>query len=140
MFSFFFLISEFLISFQVFENRPFYQHFIEFFLLKEWGKEACEVLLKSEALDTVLKSKKHYDVILVEQFNTDCSMGVAHILKSPVIALSSCALMPWHYDRFGLPLNPSYIPTLFLGQNEEMSFIYRVANWITTHTMKFLYK
>ncbi|XP_055375679.1 UDP-glycosyltransferase UGT5-like [Condylostylus longicornis] len=124
-----------------FENRRFYNHFLEFFLLYDWGKQACQTALYSDSIRDVLKFGKQdpYDIIIMEQFNTDCMMSVAHLLKAPVIALSSCALMPWHYDRIGNPGIPSYIPSLFLGQSEEMSFPYRLANWITFHGMKFLY-
>ncbi|XP_055920857.1 UDP-glucosyltransferase 2-like isoform X1 [Eupeodes corollae] len=127
------------INLQLFENRPIYSHFLEFFLLHEWGKEACNHTIKSPALAQVLKHKNRYDVIIMEQFNTDCLMGVAHVLKAPVIALSSCALMPWHYERFGNPIIPSYIPALFMGQAEKMDFLSRVGNWISFHGLNFLY-
>ncbi|XP_037961145.1 UDP-glycosyltransferase UGT5-like [Teleopsis dalmanni] len=127
------------VDLKFFENRRFYNHFVEFFMLNQWGQEACNFTLKSEALGQVLRQKTPYDVIIIEQFNTDCMMGVAHMLKAPVIALSSCALMPWHYERTGSPIIPSHIPALFLGVSEEMSFPERLANWITFHGMKLLY-
>lgn len=127
------------VNLKVFENRPFYSHFLEFFMLHEWGKEACNLTIKSPALAQALKQKIPYDIVLMEQFNTDCLMAVAHILKVPVIGLSSCALMPWHYERVGNPIIPSYIPALFLGQSEKMGFLHRVANWVSFHGLNFLY-
>ncbi|XP_070065012.1 uncharacterized protein [Drosophila virilis] len=129
------------VDLKFFEKRPFYNHFIEFFLLHEWGKEACNLTLRSEALQTVLKRKAgYYDVIVLEQFNTDCMMGVAHQLQAPVVALSSCAMMPWHYERMGVPIIPSYIPALFMGQSQDMNFGGRLANWFSFHTLNWLYK
>uniref|UniRef100_A0A1A9ZYS6 Uncharacterized protein n=1 Tax=Glossina pallidipes TaxID=7398 RepID=A0A1A9ZYS6_GLOPL len=64
---------------------------------------------------------------------------VAHLLRAPVIALSSCPLMPWHYGRTCSPIIPSYIPALFLGQSEQMSLSGRLANWIPFHVPKLLY-
>ncbi|XP_075151213.1 UDP-glycosyltransferase UGT5-like [Haematobia irritans] len=125
---------------KVFENRRFYNHFLEFFLLYEWGKDACNHTLRSEALQKVLHNKVKYDIILVEQFNSDCMMGVAYKLNAPVIALSSCAIMPWHYERMGMPIIPSYIPATFMGQSEEMTFGGRICNWITFHVMIAMYK
>lgn len=87
-----------------------------------------------------MRQKVRYDVILLEQFNSDCMMGVAHMLQAPVIGLSSCAMMPWHYERMGMPIIPSYIPALFLGQSEDMSLGGRIANWISFHALNLMYK
>ena len=125
---------------QMFENRNFYNHFIEFFMLYEWGIQACNHTLRSDALRQIMRRDTHYDVILVEQFNTDCMMGVAHLLGAPVIALSSCAMMPWHYERMGVPIIPSYIPATFMGQSEDMDLFGRLGNWLTFHGMNLLYK
>ncbi|KAL9925633.1 UDP-glucosyltransferase 2-like isoform 2-T2 [Glossina fuscipes fuscipes] len=127
------------VDLQIFENRRIYNHFVEFFMLYEWGKVACNHTIRSDALTRLMRQDNKFDVILMEQFNTDCMMGVAHLLRAPVIALSSCALMPWHYERMGSPIIPSYIPALFLGQSEEMSLPGRLANWISFHVLKLLY-
>lgn len=62
---------------QWFANRPSYGHFKEFFMLYEWGLEACELAFNSTAIKNILNTKQKYDVILMEQFNSDCLMGVA---------------------------------------------------------------
>lgn len=85
------------------------------------------------------KPAQYYDVILMEQFNSDCMFGLAHILKAPVIALSSCAQMPWHYERMGNPQTPSLTPALFMGYSDQMSFRERLSNWIAHYGMKALY-
>jgi len=105
------------------------------------GREDCNTTLHSRALTEILKNPPgYYDVILLEQFNTDCAMSVAHVFQAPAIGMSSCALMPWHYERFGAPLIPSYISALFQGQSQEMSFAGRLGNWITVHSLNLLYK
>jgi len=114
---------------------------VDFAYLYTYGKDACRETLNGEALEQILKKPQgYYDVILMEQFNTDCLMGVAYKLQAPVVALCSSALMPWHYERMGAPLIPSYISALFLGQSQEMSFGARLGNWVTTHTLNWLYK
>uniref|UniRef100_T1GS16 UDP-glycosyltransferase n=1 Tax=Megaselia scalaris TaxID=36166 RepID=T1GS16_MEGSC len=124
------------------KQQSFYSHISEFFLLLEWGIDHCNATLKSKALLSVLKDrhKVKYDVIITEQFNSDCMMGVAHVLQAPVIALSSCAIMPWYYDRYSIPMNPSYNPALFFGQSENMNFLERLGNWITHHSFNIMYK
>ncbi|KAH8237916.1 hypothetical protein KR032_007190 [Drosophila birchii] len=119
----------------------FLAHYVEFYILYNMGKEACNTTLNSQALEEILKHPPgYYDVIMIEQFNTDCMMSVAHVLQAPVIAMASCALAPWHYERFGVPLIPSYISALFQGKSQEMSLGGRLANWFTVHSMNFLYK
>ncbi|XP_022230648.1 UDP-glycosyltransferase UGT5 [Drosophila obscura] len=120
---------------------PFLFHYAEFYMLYVAGKKACNSTLNSEALATILEHPPgYYDVILMEHFNTDCLMSVAHVLQAPVIGMSSCALMPWHYERMGAPLIPSYISALFMGQSQEMSFAGRLGNWITVHSINMLYR
>lgn len=109
-------------------------------MLYQWGIEACNHTLRSDALRQVMRKDVHYDVILVEQFNTDCMMAVAHQLKAPVIALSSCAIMPWQYERMGMPIIPSYIPATFMGQSEDMNLAGRIGNWISFHGLNLMYK
>lgn len=109
-------------------------------MLHNWGMQACELALNSTAIQNQLNTKQKYDVILIEQFNSDCMMGVAWKLKAPVIGLSSCTLMPWHYDRVANPLIPSYMPALFLGHSEQMTYAERLSNWITLHGLKLMYK
>ncbi|XP_055597964.1 UDP-glucosyltransferase 2-like [Uranotaenia lowii] len=127
------------VSFELFEYRPSFSHFMEFFMLYDWGKQACENALNSETIKTLVESKVQYDLVLVEQFNNDCMLGVIHMLNAPFIGLSSCPLMPWHYDRVANPQIPSYIPSLFMGYSEKMSFFERMANWMTVFFFKEMY-
>lgn len=53
-------------------------------------------------------------MILVEQFNSDCALGVAHELGAPVVGITSHIMMPFHYKRLGVPYNPTYVPFHFL--------------------------
>lgn len=129
-----------IVYFQWFAKRPWYQHWQEFFMLYQWGMEACELALNSTSVKNILKSNKKFDVILLEQFNSDCMMGVAWKLKAPVIGLSSCVMMPWHYDRLANPIYPSYVPGLFLGHSDQMNFMERWNNWVGINGFKLLYK
>lgn len=129
-------------SFQWFSNPKKYDHFLEFFMLYEWGVESCDLTLNSSAIKNVLNQgrREPFDLIIVEQFNTDCMLGVAHKLKAPVIGLSSCNIMPWHFSQLGLPYEPGFYPTTFLGVTDNMSFPERLANWLTFVYMNVMYK
>lgn len=123
----------------MFADRKTYIHFQEFFMLREWGAENCELVMDTPAVKDLIKNPPHYDLILMEQFNSDCMFGLAYKLRAPVIALSSCAMMPWHYGRMGNPQTPSLTPSLFMGYSDEMDFRGRLSNWLGHYGMKVLY-
>lgn len=109
-------------------------------MLRQWGAEACEKTFTTPAVQEMIKNPPHYDLILMEQFNTDCMYGLANLIPAaPVIALSSCAMMPWHYDRMGNPQTPSLTPSLFMGYSDRMDFRERLSNWVGHFGMKALY-
>lgn len=74
--------------------------------------------------------KKSYDVILVENFNSDCMLGLMHVygLKAPYISLSSSAIMQWSSDRIGVTDNPSYVPLVSSEFTSQMTFLQRLEN------------
>lgn len=111
-------------------------------MIHEWGSDACKNALNSTAIEKVLTIGKDdpYDLIIVEQFNSDCMLGVAHLLNAPVIGLSSCNFMPWHYTKMGLPFEPSFEATLFSHRSNLNTFKARLSNWFTTAYMNYLYK
>lgn len=106
----------------------------------DWGKASCENALNSTHIRNILNTNQKYDIVLMEYFNTDCLLGVPYKLNVPVIGLSSCALMPYHYERIGNPINPSYIPSLFTGYSDDMNYLERLHNWFAVHLINLLYK
>ncbi|EAT48259.1 AAEL000687-PA [Aedes aegypti] len=129
-------------SLEGFSRRTFLDNFVEFYELASWGFETCSSALNSPAMDQVLAlhRSKPYDLIVTEFFSTDCLLGVSHVMKVPFVGLSSCALMPWHYDRVGLPDYPSYIPSEFSTFSERMSFWERFENWFVIRSVNLLYR
>lgn len=119
----------------------FYRHaFISVHELTAWGREACHLMLNNPKIDQILEAGTKFDLLLTELFHTDCALGLAHRLNNtPLVGLSSCVLMPWHYDRMGLPDTPSYIPSEMMGLPEKMTFVERIANFAITHAVKLMY-
>ncbi|XP_023955106.2 UDP-glycosyltransferase UGT5-like isoform X5 [Bicyclus anynana] len=74
--------------------------------------------------------EKDYDVVFVENFNSDCMLGLLHVhgINAPVIALLSSSLMPWSADRIGVTDNPSYVPVLSSDYSSRMTYWQRVEN------------
>lgn len=127
---------------QWFANPKPYDHLLEFFMLHQWGVEACDRTLNSSAIKNVLNQgrREPFDLVIVEQFNTDCMLGIAHKLKAPVVGLSSSNIMPWHYTRYGLPYEPGLITTTFNTGSDHMSFSKRISNWFTLVYMNVMYR
>ncbi|XP_030556761.1 UDP-glucuronosyltransferase 1-3 [Drosophila novamexicana] len=110
-----------------------------FFMLHDWGLRSCRVALNSPLIAQLLSSPQRYDVIILEHFSNDCLAAVAHLLDAPVIALSSCAIMPWHYKRMGTPFINSIMPMNFLTYTDQMSFVERLNNFFHFHIVNTLY-
>ncbi|XP_017070082.2 LOW QUALITY PROTEIN: UDP-glucosyltransferase 2 [Drosophila eugracilis] len=110
-----------------------------YFMLNDWGQRSCKVALNSPLIAQLLESPIRYDVIILENFSNDCMAAVAHLLGAPVIALSSCAIMPWHYKRMGSPFINPIMPMNFLPYTDEMTLIDRLNNFFHFHTVNTLY-
>ncbi|KAM3963660.1 UDP-glycosyltransferase UGT5-like isoform 1-T1 [Aphomia sociella] len=133
-----------------FENRKglldvigfnkFISRFGALYPLNVMALEVCSKLVSHPSLKEVLKNK--YDVVLIEQFNSDCMLGLLKIygIEAPLIGLSSTGLFPWSAERIGLPDNPSYTPILSSPTNNVMNFVERLENTILNVYYKLWYR
>ncbi|XP_013178836.1 PREDICTED: UDP-glucuronosyltransferase 1-7C-like [Papilio xuthus] len=99
----------------------------------------CESIIRQSSVIEALKQK--YDVLIVEQFNSDCMLGLTHVfgIEAPIVGISSCGIMPWTYARIGLHDNPSYIPMLTTPYTSKMTFIQRLDSFISKLYVNDLY-
>ncbi|XP_045481092.1 UDP-glycosyltransferase UGT5-like isoform X4 [Harmonia axyridis] len=102
--------------------------------LSQWGQGICESTYFSERLSEVWDTNRTYDLMVVEMFNTDCFLPISSKFNIPVIAISSSELLPWVSFRFGIPLNPSYMPSIFMGYPRKLNFLQRFENSLLTWT------
>ncbi|XP_063365012.1 UDP-glycosyltransferase UGT5-like isoform X2 [Cydia amplana] len=108
--------------------------------LANFGTENCRELLRNEEVQNVWKSKAKFDIILVEQFQSDCSLGLAYVLGAPVVGMTSHTPLPWHFDRFGMPYNPSYVPFMFFDGGTKPSLYQRIEAFVFNAYFNTLYK
>ncbi|XP_044733862.1 UDP-glycosyltransferase UGT5-like isoform X2 [Chrysoperla carnea] len=106
-----------------------FRNILDHFFLGQKGAQNCEALNYPQ-VQNLIRSNKTYDLIIHEHFNTDCFMALNYIFKAPNIGLSSCTMMPWLFDRFGIPNNPSYMPVNLLHYGDKMTFFERVINTV----------
>ncbi|XP_034473734.1 UDP-glucuronosyltransferase 2B31 [Drosophila innubila] len=106
------------------------------------GQKTCGTLYASGHVQTVLKrhQEKPYDLLLTEYFSTDCQLAIAKLLHLPIIGVSTCALMPYFYDRIDLPDTPAYIQSEFVGFAQPLNWSDRLLNFVQAKLLKFLYK
>ncbi|CAH2248038.1 jg12742 [Pararge aegeria aegeria] len=112
---------------------------ISLFLVNS-GTENCKTLLGDENVQNLWKTKAKFDVVVIEHFNSDCSLGLAHQLGAPVVAVSSHLLLPWHYKRFGIPYNPSFVPFLLLEGGTKPTLYQRLERTLFDTYINVLYK
>lgn len=108
--------------------------------VRPFATACCNGGLKHEAIQKLAKSKEHFDLILMEYFNTHCFSGFIKKFSAPVIGLSSHVLMPWVNDWTGNPDNPSYIPLINMDRSDDMSFLQRVEHLLVYTYVKIYYR
>ncbi|CAH0727076.1 unnamed protein product, partial [Brenthis ino] len=126
------------------DDLAFHRSYLSIFevglFLTNTGKENCEVLVANQNVRGLIENKRKFDVVVVEQFNSDCALGIAYKLKAPVVGIMSHILMPWHYKRFGIPNNPSFVPFHFLEGGTKPSLLQRVERTIFDVYFNLLYR
>ncbi|XP_044750032.1 UDP-glycosyltransferase UGT5-like isoform X4 [Coccinella septempunctata] len=100
--------------------------------LSQWGQAICESTYFSGRLNEILNTTIPYDLIVVEMFNTDCFLPISFKFKAPIVAISSSTLLPWVISRSGIPLNPSYMQSVFMGYPKNLDFLERFENSMIT--------
>ncbi|XP_023305658.2 UDP-glycosyltransferase UGT5 [Lucilia cuprina] len=116
--------------------------FDEYIALHDEGQESCKRLYESGHIEEVLKrhKKQPYDLVITEYFNSDCQLALPYLMKTPVVALSSCLLMPWYYDRILMPDTPSYVQSEFVGFRTPLNFNERLMNFVQAKALSLLYR
>ena len=104
------------------------------------GRDNCITLLGDEGVQNLWKSKTKFDLVVVEQFNSDCALGLAHVLGAPVVGLTSHVLVPWHYEDYGIEYNPAYVSCLFLEGGTKPTLYQRIERSIFHNYFNYLYK
>lgn len=106
---------------QYYQNLPTYLS--DVFLLienvhaqREMARFNCEKIFRNNEILKLIKREEKFDVMVVEQFYSDCGLAWADKLGVPFIGMSAHVLMPWFYSRLGAPSNPAYVPSR-IGKN-----------------------
>ncbi|XP_060804234.1 UDP-glycosyltransferase UGT5-like [Amyelois transitella] len=125
----------------VFTINRSYKSIIDISLfLVNTGTGNCKLMLSNENVQNLVKSKANFDVVVIEEFNTDCGLGLAYKLRAPVVGITSHMILPWHYQRMGINFNPSFVQFLFLEGGTKPNFFQRLERSVFYLYYNLLYK
>lgn len=99
---------------------------------------SCDSLVSNEEVRALKPGQ--FDLAIVEQFNSDCSLGIVNKLKLPFIGFASHVLTPWTYDRLGLIGNPAFVPNHFLPNGRSLNFVETFESFVLSIYAKFIYR
>lgn len=77
-----------------------------------------------------LESDEKFDVVIIEQLQTEALKYIAHRFNAPLIIYSAMDANYWTNPYQGNPEPPSYIPNVFLPYTCSMNFFQRLKNSI----------
>jgi glucuronosyltransferase len=120
-------------------NRNILTHLAVGYFVTTSGRDICDILLANEQVINLVKEKRKFDVALVELFNSDCGLGIAYKLDTPVVSVTSHIMVPWNHDKFGLPSNPSHVPFHFSDGGSRPTLLQKVERVLLGIYYKFMY-
>ncbi|CAG2053468.1 unnamed protein product [Timema podura] len=88
----------------------------------------CEAVKKHPNAQKLLNANQKYDLLIMESFGSECFIGLADKLKTPLVTIVTSVGMPWISQRIGNPDNPAYVPNFFIPYGNKMSFVERFWN------------
>lgn len=107
------------------------------------GNAVCETLRDPKLQQLVRNPPKDppYDAVVMQVFGAHCYLAIGHLLKVPIIGVSSAILYPWHHDLIGNPHNLAYAANNLITPPEQMNFWQRTYNFLhaTYHELSFYY-
>lgn len=103
----------------------------------ELGVFCCTDELQNPALQEWMKSEHRFDLVIIERLPYQCYYGLIHKVGSPPMVgfLTLPAMVPVYY-AIGNPINPAYLPDVFIGYTDHMNFWQRLYN--TYFVLRFL--
>ncbi|XP_063369085.1 UDP-glucosyltransferase 2-like [Cydia amplana] len=100
--------------------------------VKEFSDVCFEIFEKQTAIaevqDIIQNRNNSYDLLLVEAW-TGFALGFSHVIKAPVIAVSSFGAVGDNYDVMGAPIHPLLYPQVIATRVYNLSLSERVTEY-----------
>lgn len=103
------------------------------------GVKVCELLQLPQFQKIIKDPPKDppYDLVITELFVAPCFMAFGRHLNVPMVGTVCSTLHDWINYYVGNPLNPSFVPSLFSGSGQTMTFWERLKNTLLTTLITF---
>uniref|UniRef100_A0A2A4JYW3 UDP-glucuronosyltransferase n=1 Tax=Heliothis virescens TaxID=7102 RepID=A0A2A4JYW3_HELVI len=108
-------------------------------VFKNIANTNCKKLMNHREVQELIESSSHFDLVIVEQFVTDCGLAVAYKLNAPAIGIAAHILSPWTYPRLGAPNNPAYVPNHFFGSGSKPTLWNKIKSLVINLGMNMYY-
>lgn len=96
--------------------------------LFRFGQEHCKALMNSKKILKFLSTPLTFDLIVLDAFDTDCSLGFALKYSAPFIVYCPMALPVWLSDWIYNPTEIGYVPENLCRLTGSMDFYDRLKN------------
>ncbi|KAL0120592.1 hypothetical protein PUN28_008345 [Cardiocondyla obscurior] len=103
------------------------------------GNDICKYLGNPAIKELARPKNPPYDAVLIEVFGAHCFGIIAHILKVPLIGVSTTALYPWLPPLISQPENLAFVPNNLLSSISPMNFWQRLYNSVHTFYSKWYF-
>lgn len=115
-----------------------YKYFMNIYMLYKMNSIACENL-RHPAVKELGENGEKFDLVLIENFNTNCFMGLVHKLNVPFIDISTHQPMPWAIHNLRLHNEASFIPMVLTSIPKPMNLFHRTMNTLSFYVSTALY-
>ncbi|KAB0795112.1 hypothetical protein PPYR_11951 [Photinus pyralis] len=95
------------------------------------GAIFSEMVFNQTTVQELLKSNEQFDMVIMEQFINEAFKGFCYHYKAHCVVVSTVGTSRWTDFQMGNPINPAYMPDLYLSYSSNMNFCQRLVNSIT---------
>ncbi|KAL2748506.1 UDP-glucosyltransferase 2-like [Vespula maculifrons] len=102
------------------------------------GLKLCELMEQPRLQEIIKNPPKNppYDLVITELFAGHCYLAFGRHLKVPMIGMMSSPFHDWAAHQIGVPDETSYVPNIFSGYSQQMTFWERLINTITVRYLQ----
>lgn len=97
----------------------------------------CKAMLDNPGVQAIKEGD--YDVVIIEQFNSDCGLGIVNKLKIPFIGLTTHVMMAWTHGRLGIIENPAFVPSHYLAHGKWPNLLQATESLLISAWYKMVY-
>jgi glucuronosyltransferase len=100
------------------------------FIMIDLLTKVCNVTYDLPHVQELLKEK--FDLVLIPALFNECAAGMAYKLNTSLVLISPVSAPAWVSGVLGTPSPASFVPNIFTGFGDKMTFYERTINFLAT--------